>query len=53
MFGAWDNCREILQKLMLQLKSKDSRISNYFTLIIVLTDMRDQAGRMASNIIAP
>ncbi|MDD9315086.1 GGDEF domain-containing protein [Acinetobacter lactucae] len=53
MFGAWDQCREILQKLMLQLKSKDSRISNYFTLIIVLTDMRDQAGRMASNIIAP
>lgn len=53
MFGAWDHCREILQKLMLQLKSKDSRISNYFTLIIVLTDMRDQAGRMASNIIAP
>ncbi len=53
MFGVWDNCREILQKLMLQLKSKDSRISNYFTLIIVLTDMRDQAGRMASNIIAP
>ena len=53
MFGAWDSCREILQKLMLQLKSKDSRISNYFTLIIVLTDMRDQAGRMASNIIAP
>ncbi|MEO4176746.1 GGDEF domain-containing protein [Acinetobacter pittii] len=53
MFGAWDNCREILQKLMLHLKSKDSRISNYFTLIIVLTDMRDQAGRMASNIIAP
>lgn len=53
MFGVWDSCREILQKLMLQLKSKDSRISNYFTLIIVLTDMRDQAGRMASNIIAP
>ncbi|MCH2071063.1 GGDEF domain-containing protein [Acinetobacter pittii] len=53
MFGVWDHCREILQKLMLQLKSKDSRISNYFTLIIVLTDMRDQAGRMASNIIAP
>ena len=53
MFGAWDNCREILQKLMLRLKSKDSRISNYFTLIIILTDMRDQAGRMASNIIAP
>ncbi|MBN6493784.1 GGDEF domain-containing protein [Acinetobacter pittii] len=53
MFGAWDHCRGILQKLMLQLKSKDSRISNYFTLIIVLTDMRDQAGRMASNIIAP
>lgn len=31
MFGAWDSCREILQKLMLQLKSKDSQINNYFT----------------------
>lgn len=53
MFGAWDSCREILQKLMLQLKSKDSQINNYFTLIVVLTDMRDQAGRTASNVIAP
>ena len=53
MFGAWDSCRDVLQKLMLQLKSKDSQINNYFTLIVVLTDMRDQAGRTASNVIAP
>ncbi|HAV3591050.1 TPA: GGDEF domain-containing protein [Acinetobacter baumannii] len=53
MFGAWDSCREVLQNLMLQLKSKDSQINNYFTLIVVLTDMRDQAGRTASNVIAP
>lgn len=26
MFGAWDSCREVLQNLMLQLKSKDSQI---------------------------
>ncbi|MEX3803738.1 GGDEF domain-containing protein [Acinetobacter baumannii] len=53
MFGAWDSRREVLQNLMLQLKSKDSQINNYFTLIVVLTDMRDQAGRTASNVIAP
>ncbi|TPS95808.1 GGDEF domain-containing protein, partial [Acinetobacter baumannii] len=37
MFGAWDSRREVLQNLMLQLKSKDSQINNYFTLIVVLT----------------
>jgi hypothetical protein len=38
---------------MTQLESKDSDMSNYFTSILILTDMRDQAGRIASNIMAP
>ncbi|QER38331.1 GGDEF domain-containing protein [Acinetobacter suaedae] len=53
MFAAWDEARELLNKLMIQSKSKDSKISNYFTSILILTDMRDQAGRVASNIMAP
>lgn len=53
MFAAWDKTREYLSALMLGAKSKDSKMSNYFISIVVLTDMRDQAGRVASNIMAP
>lgn len=53
MFTAWDKARELLNKWMILSESKDSKISNYFTSILILTDMRDQAGRVASNIMAP
>lgn len=53
MFGVWDESRSFLKELMMQSHSKDSVMSNYFTSILILTDMRDQAGRVASNIMAP
>ncbi|HIQ34162.1 MULTISPECIES: GGDEF domain-containing protein [Acinetobacter] len=53
MFDVWDESRKYLNDLMKQSKSKDSKMSNYFISILVLTDMRDQAGRVASNIMAP
>ncbi|ESK55425.1 hypothetical protein F990_01886 [Acinetobacter tjernbergiae DSM 14971 = CIP 107465] len=53
MFAVWDKNRDFLKLLMTQVKSKDSKMSNYFISILVLTDMRDQAGRIASNIMAP
>ena len=53
MFSVWDNGRELLNELMAQSKSKDSKMSNYFISILILTDMRDQAGRVASNVMAP
>ncbi|WHP04731.1 GGDEF domain-containing protein [Acinetobacter corruptisaponis] len=53
MFKVWDSNRKLLNVLMTQSKTKDSKMSNYFISILVLTDMRDQAGRVASNIIAP
>ncbi len=53
MFAVWDVNRDFLKLLMTQSASKDSDMSNYFTSILILTDMRDQAGRIASNIIAP
>ena len=53
MFAVWDVYRDFLKLLMTQSASKDSDMSNYFTSILILTDMRDQAGRIASNIIAP
>lgn len=53
MFKVWDSNRKLLNVLMTQSKTKDSKMSNYFISILVLTDMRDQAGRVASNIMAP
>lgn len=53
MFKVWDSNRKLLNVLMTESKTKDSKMSNYFISILVLTDMRDQAGRVASNIIAP
>lgn len=53
LFSVWDENRLFLKLLMTQLESKDSDMSNYFTSILILTDMRDQAGRIASNIMAP
>ena len=53
MFNVWDESRELLKWLMVQSNSKNSKMSNYFTSILILTDMRDQAGRVASNIMAP
>lgn len=53
MFKIWDSNRKLLNVLMTQSKTKDSKMSNYFISILVLTDMRDQAGRVASNIMAP
>lgn len=53
MFAVWDESRTFLNGLMAQSKSQDSRMSNYFISILILTDMRDQAGRVASNVMAP
>ncbi|MFV5264537.1 GGDEF domain-containing protein [Acinetobacter courvalinii] len=53
MFDVWDESRELLKWLMVLSESKNSKMSNYFTSILILTDMRDQAGRVASNIMAP
>ena len=52
MFAAWDNYREILRAFVVQRNSVDSQLSDYVTMILLLSDLRDQAGRVASNIIA-
>ncbi|ENX38335.1 GGDEF domain-containing protein [Acinetobacter sp. NIPH 2100] len=52
MFGVWDESREFLTWLLVRSNSKNSKMSNYFTSILILTDMRDQAGRVASNVMA-
>ncbi|WP_445117124.1 GGDEF domain-containing protein [Acinetobacter sp. WZC-1] len=53
LFNAWDSCRAIFKQLIVQSKSKNSEVTNYSILILILADLRDQAGRVASNIMAP
>ncbi|WP_411691493.1 GGDEF domain-containing protein [Acinetobacter gandensis] len=52
MFQAWDQSYIALQKLVNYSHGKDTQVSNYYTLILLLAELRDQAGRVASNIMA-
>ncbi|WP_180113649.1 diguanylate cyclase [Acinetobacter sp. YH12063] len=52
MFQAWDQSYIAMQKLVNHSHGKDTRVSNYYTLILLLAELRDQAGRVASNIMA-
>lgn len=52
MFAAWDSSQHVLKHVMLDSVAKDSSVSTYYSVIFVLSDLRDQAGRVASNIIA-
>lgn len=51
MFSAWDRCYEGLRNVLLSSVAKDTTVSSYYTTIFILADLRDQAGRMASNIL--
>lgn len=53
MFYAWDSCRVILQQLIIDSKRKNSGVTDYASIVLILADLRDQAGRVASNIMAP
>lgn len=52
MFAAWDSAHQVLKNVISHSVGKNTVISDYYTLILILTDLRDQAGRLASNIIA-
>ena len=52
MFTAWDSCHEILKNVLVHAEAKSTSVSEYYTLILILADLRDQAGRIASNVMA-
>ena len=52
MFTAWDSCRKVLKNVLVQSEAKRTSVSEYYTLILILADLRDQAGRVASNLMA-
>lgn len=52
MFAAWDSCREILRGVVIASDSSSTHLYRYISQILFLSDLRDQAGRVASSIIA-
>lgn len=52
MFNAWDSSQYVLKHVMLDSVGKDTPVSTYYSVIFILSDLRDQAGRVASNVIA-
>ncbi|MDR0236552.1 GGDEF domain-containing protein [Acinetobacter sp.] len=53
MFAAWDSCRTLLQRLINDSKKINSDVTDYASIVLILADLRDQSGRVASNIMAP
>lgn len=50
MYKAWEATYIALQHLVKDSQGRESNSSDYYTLMLVLADLRDQAGRVASNI---
>lgn len=52
MFNAWEHSHDVLKDVIAVSGGKDTAISNFYTQILLLADLRDQAGRAASNVMA-
>jgi len=52
MFAAWESCRELLRDVAVASDSSSTSLNNYISQILFLSDLRDQAGRVASSIMA-
>lgn len=52
MFAAWDSCREVLRGVVVASDRSSTQLSRYINQILFLSDLRDQAGRVASSVMA-
>ena len=52
MFSAWDLSHDVLKDVIAVSEGKDTAVSNFYVQILLLADLRDQAGRAASNVMA-
>ncbi|MFV5312332.1 GGDEF domain-containing protein [Acinetobacter schindleri] len=52
MFKAWDSCRTILKGVVIASNTTSTSQNNFISQILFLSDLRDQAGRAASTIMA-
>lgn len=52
MFQAWESCRKVLKAVVIESETPSTKLSNFISQILLLSDLRDQAGRVASNVMA-
>ncbi|MDH0836540.1 GGDEF domain-containing protein [Acinetobacter johnsonii] len=52
MFSAWDRSHDVLKDVIAVSEGKDTAVSNFYVQILLLANLRDQAGRAASNVMA-
>ena len=52
MFSAWDRSHDVLKDVIAVSEGKDTAVSNFYVQILLLADLRDQAGRASSNVMA-
>lgn len=52
MFSVWQECRDILKGVVVAYQPSSSKIDNFASQILLLSDLRDQAGRVVSNVTA-
>ena len=52
MFNAWEHSHDVLKDVIAVSEGKDTAVSNFYVQILLLADLRDQAGRAASNVMA-
>lgn len=52
MYQVWDDCRYILKQMVSQSEIESIKIAHFASQIVLLADLRDQAGRVVSNVTA-
>ena len=52
MFNAWDHSHDVLKDVIAASEGKRHRCFKLYVQILLLADLRDQAGRAASNVMA-
>lgn len=53
MYRIWDDCRDILQAIVMEAGLSSTQLNRFMSQILILADLRDQAGRAVSNVTAP
>lgn len=51
MFDAWDASNVVLKEFLYRYHGQNQQVADVYTLTLLLTELRDQAGRLGSNII--
>lgn len=51
MFDAWDASHVVFKEFLYRYQGQNQQVADVYTLTMLLTELRDQAGRLGSNII--